>query len=70
MSDIIDALASGRVTATELTKFYLARIEACDRGGPMLNSVREINPDALTIAGKLDSTKPSVKRPLAGVPIW
>jgi amidase len=69
MSEIIHALASRRVTATELTKFYLARIEACDRGGPMLNSVREINPDALTIAGKLDSTQPSVKRPLAGVPV-
>ena len=69
MSDIIDALASGRVTATALTKFYLARIEAYDRDGPMLNSVRELNPDALTIAGKLDGTRPSVKRPLAGVPI-
>ena len=69
MSDIIDALASGRVTATALTKGYLARIEAYDRDGPTLNSVRELNPDALTIAGKLDGTKPSVKRPLAGVPI-
>ncbi|MBN8992659.1 MAG: amidase [Rhizobiales bacterium] len=69
MSDIVDALADGRVTATALTEFYLARIEACDRGGPMLNSVRELNPDAITIAGKLDDIKPSVKRPLAGVPI-
>ena len=69
MSDIIDALASGQVTATALTKAYLARIEAYDRGGPMLNSVRELNPDALAIAGKLDDTKPSAKRPLAGVPI-
>ena len=69
MSDIIDALASGRVTATALTKGYLARIEAYDRDGPMLNSVRELNPDALAIAGKLDDNKPSVKRPLAGVPI-
>jgi amidase len=69
MSDIIDALAGGRITATSLTKFYLARIEAYDRGGPMLNSVREINPDALTIAGKLDGTKPSVNRPLAGIPV-
>jgi amidase len=69
MSDIIDALASGRVTATTLTKAYLARIEAYDRDGPMLNAVRELNPDALTIAGKLDDTKPSVKRPLAGVPM-
>jgi amidase len=69
MSDIIHALASGRVTATALTKGYLARIEAYDRDGPMLNSVRELNPDALTIAGKLDDTKPSVKRPLAGIPM-
>ena len=35
----------------------------------MLNSVREINPDALTIARKLDDTKPSVKRPLFGIPV-
>jgi len=69
MSDIIHALASGRVTATALTKGYLARIEAYDRDGPALNSVRELNPDALTIAGKLDDTKPSVKRPLAGIPM-
>lgn len=69
MSDIAHALASGRVTATALTKAYLARIEAYDRDGVMLNSVRELNPDALSIAGKLDDTKPSVKRPLAGIPI-
>ena len=69
MSEVIDALASGRVTATALTKDYLARIAAYDRDGPMLNSVRELNPAALAIAGKLDDTRPSVKRPLAGVPI-
>ncbi|MBR0711011.1 amidase family protein [Bradyrhizobium liaoningense] len=69
MSDIIDALAAGRVTATALTKACLARIEAFDRNGPMLNAVRALNPDALAIAGKLDGTRPSAKRPLAGVPI-
>ena len=69
MSDIIQALAGGRVTATALTKAYLARIEAYDRGGPELNSVRALNPDALTIAEELDGTRPSAKRPLAGVPI-
>jgi amidase len=69
LSDIIHALANGRVTATSLTMFYLSRIEACDRGGPMLNSVREINPDALAIASKLDGAKPSVERPLAGIPV-
>lgn len=69
MSDILSGLASGQATATALTKGYLARIAAYDRDGPMLNSVRELNPDALAIAGKLDDTRPSVKRPLAGVPI-
>lgn len=69
MSDIIDALASGQLTATALTKSYLARIEACDRNGPTLNAVRALNPDALSIAGKLDDIKPSAQRPLAGVSI-
>jgi amidase len=69
MSDIVDALANGQVTATALTEAYLARIEAYDRNGPKLNSVRALNPDALTIAGKLDGIRPSAKRPLAGVPI-
>lgn len=69
MSDIVDALANGQVTATALTNAYLARIEAYDRNGPMLNSVRALNPDALAIAGKRDGTRPSARRPLAGVPI-
>ena len=61
MSDLINDLANGRVTATALTKGYLSRIEAHDRDRTMLNSVREINPDALTIAGKLDGMKPSAQ---------
>ena len=69
MSDIIDALVGERVNATKLAKAYLARIAAYDRAGPALNSVRALNPDALAIAGQLDGTKPSAKRPLAGVPI-
>lgn len=69
MSDIAQALADGRLNATALTKAYLARIEAYDRGGPALNAVRALNPDALGIAGKLDGTKPSARQPLAGIPI-
>ena len=47
----------------------LARIEAYDRAGPKLNSVRELNPDTASIAARLDSVKPSAQQPLAGVPI-
>jgi amidase len=69
LADVQQALAEGKTTASVLTRAYLARIEAYDRGGPALNSVRELNPDAMAIAGGLDRTKPSVRQPLAGVPI-
>ena len=67
--DVIQALGEGKVTASDLTRAYLARVKAYDRGGPHLNSVREINPDALAIAARFDGVKPSAQRPLAGVPI-
>ena len=69
LAEIRAALASGKATATSLTRAYLARIEAYDRAGPTLNSVREINSDALSIAGRLDGVKPSANQPLVGVPI-
>ena len=52
-----------------LTRAYLARIEAYDRAGPDLNSVREINPDALADAASCDRAEPRPDRPLAGIPI-
>src|SRR5690242_14122712 len=69
LADVLQALTKGEANATSLTRAYLARIEAYDKSGPGLNSVREINPDALAIAGKLDAVKPSARQPLAGVPI-
>ena len=69
LSELLDDLASGKTTATRLTKAYLARIKAYDQGGPKINSVREVNPDALEIAGKLDGVKADKKRPLLGLPI-
>lgn len=69
MSEIIEALASGQVDATAFAKAYLARIAAYDRAGPALNSIRVLNADALAVAAKLDGTRPSARRPLAGVPI-
>ncbi|SJZ47771.1 amidase [Enhydrobacter aerosaccus] len=69
LADVQQALAAGTITSSALTQAYLARIEAYDRAGPRLNSVREVNPDALPIAARLDGVKPSTKQPLAGVPI-
>src|SRR4051812_38933597 len=69
LADVIRALAEGSITSSALTRAYLARIDAYDRAGLGLNSVREINPNALSIAERLDGVKPSAQQPLAGVPI-
>lgn len=69
LSEVIQALADGTMTPSVLARAYLARIEAYDRAGPTLASVREVNPDAVATAGRLDGVKPSARQPLAGVPI-
>ena len=69
LAELQQALSEGRTTATALVRAYLARIEAYDRAGPKLNSVREVNPEALAIAASLDRVKPNPRQPLAGIPI-
>ncbi len=69
IAELQQALSAGQTTATALTRAYLARIEAYDRAGPGLNSVREVNPDALSVAAGLDGVLPSREQPLAGIPI-
>src|SRR5690606_12277471 len=50
---------------------YLDRIHALDKNGPQLNSIIEINPDALQIATELDRERAAgnVRGPLHGIPI-
>ena len=64
-------LTSGAQTARQLAEGYLARIAAIDRSGPALNSVIELNPDALAIAEGLDAERQSgqIRGPLHGIPI-
>ncbi|HEX2151183.1 MAG TPA: amidase family protein [Stellaceae bacterium] len=69
LAELQQALAERRTTAEALTRAYLARIEAYDRAGPRLNSVREINPDALAAAAASDCAEATPDRPLAGIPI-
>jgi amidase len=69
IAELQEALAAVRTNASALARAYLARIEAYDKAGPQLNAVREVNPDALAIAGQFDAVKPDKKRPLAGIPI-
>jgi amidase len=65
------AMQSGSLTSHRLTQDYLDRIEQIDRGGPQVNSVIEVNPDALAIADALDRERQAghVRGPLHGIPI-
>lgn len=69
LAELQQALAERRTTADALTRAYLARIEAYDRAGLRLNSVREVNPDALAQAASCDRAGSRPDRPLAGIPI-
>jgi amidase len=64
-------LTAGRLTSRTLVAAYLARIETIDRRGPALNSIIELNPDALAIAAELDRERKAgkLRGPLHGVPI-
>lgn len=66
-----EKLTSGKYTSEQLVQLYLKRIEAVDKNGPQLNSVIEINPDAVTIAVAMDKELKSGKSrgPLHGIPV-
>ncbi len=64
-------MRAGELTARALCAQYLARIEALDVHGPALNSVIELNPDALEIAQALDDERErgKLRGPLHGIPV-
>jgi len=64
-------MKSGATTSRELVRVFLARIDAIDKHGPALNSVIEVNPDALAIATQLDAerARSGARGPLHGIPI-
>ena len=61
----------GKYTVKDVVKVYLNRISEIDKNGPMLNSIIEINPDALNIAEELEKEAAEGKPvgPLYGVPV-
>ena len=64
-------MAKGEASAVQLVQTYLDGIEKIDRNGPRLNSVIELNPDALSIAEALDRelAAGTLRGSLHGIPI-
>ena len=75
LSDLQEGLKSGKFTARFLVEKYWVRVSdldlRTDNGRPVLNSVIEMNPDALSIADGLDKERKAgkLRGPLHGIPV-
>jgi amidase len=67
--ELQQGMSSGKFSARALTEKYLARIDAVDKR--TINSVIEVNPDALAIAEQLDRERKAKgpRGPLHGIPV-
>lgn len=72
INDIQTALENEEVTSKELVMYYLHRIAKYDQDGPKVNSILEINPDAIFIAEALDYERKTkgIRGPLHGIPVF
>jgi amidase len=64
-------MKSGKLTARSIAEKYLRRIREVDKQGPTINSIIELNPDALRIADALDRERRTKgeRGPLHGIPV-
>lgn len=71
IEDFQKEMEQGDLTSRGLAEYYLDRIEKYDRSGPALNSVLQLNPDALEIADGLDKERgeKGPRSPLHGIPL-
>ena len=71
IAELQSGMSSGKYTAHSLARKYLDRIDDIDKRGPAINSVIELNPEALSIASELDKERKAgrVRGPLHGIPV-
>ena len=71
IAELQEKMESGNLTARQIADLYLQRIGEVDKSGPCINSIIELNPDALETASKLDAERKTgkVRGPMHGIPI-
>lgn len=71
VDELQQKMKDGILTAKQITEWYLQRIQDIDTSGPKLNSIIEINPDAIAIAESLDKERKNgkVRSMLHGIPV-
>lgn len=71
IDDLQKMMESGAMSSRQITKLYLDRIGEIDKKGPVINSIIELNPDALKLAAELDKERAAgkIRGPLHGIPI-
>jgi amidase len=71
IDDLQAKMQKGEMSSKDITKWYLKRIENIDKAGPAVNSVIELNPDAISIAELMDKERKAgkIRGPLHGIPV-
>ena len=71
IDEISSGYKSGKYTVRSITEKYLARVKEIDKAGPSINSIIELNPDALKIADELDKElkEKGPRSPMHGIPV-
>lgn len=71
VAELQNLMSTGKSNAENITRAYLKRIAEVDKSGPKLNSVIEVNPDAVAMAQEMDRERKAgkVRGPLHGIPV-
>jgi amidase len=71
IAELQEGMKAGKYTSRGIAEKYLTRIEGLDKRGPAVNSVIEVNPDALALAEASDRERKEkgARGPLHGIPV-
>lgn len=71
ISDLKSGMENGKFTSRGIVEGYLDRIQRLDQNGPRVNSIIDLNPEALAIADSLDAERVAgkLRGPMHGIPV-